>query len=56
MTEEPGSGGEPQQFGRCTQCSHVYPVQSTEDGGLRPIGTGGTCSCGNDEFVSVGPE
>ena len=50
--EGPSTGGEPQTFGRCTECETVYLVQLTDDGGARPIGTDGSCACGNDEFVS----
>ncbi|NHN46934.1 hypothetical protein G9464_04900 [Halostella sp. JP-L12] len=50
--EDPGSGGEPQTFGQCTECGTIYPVQTVRNGELRPVGTDGTCSCGNDEFAS----
>lgn len=49
MTENPDTGGEPVTLGRCTECWQVYPAQLSGDG-LRPIGTDGTCNCGNDEF------
>lgn len=52
MGDEPEVGGLPETFGKCTECGTIYPVQRTEDGELRPVGTDGTCSCGNDEFVS----
>lgn len=46
----PRSGGEPELVGQCTECDAVYPVQTTVNDTLRPIGTDGTCECGNDEF------
>ena len=49
-TESPRSGGDPQTIGYCTECRTIYPVQTTPDGSLRPVGTDGTCTCGNDEF------
>ena len=54
MGNEPDAGGMPETFGKCTDCGTIYPVQATEDGELRPVGTDGTCSCGNDEFESPG--
>ena len=54
MVEEgPRSGGDPQGRARCTECRKVYPVQRTGDDRLRPIGTGGSCDCGNAEFERV---
>jgi hypothetical protein len=53
MGREPEVGGDPQTFGQCTECGAIYPVQRTENGELRPVGTDGTCNCGNDEFDSV---
>lgn len=50
--EEPESGGEPQTFGRCTECGTVYPAQIAPGGEVRPVGTDGTCHCGNDEFAT----
>ena len=47
---EPSSGGDPETFGRCLDCSAIYPVQRTEEGLVRPIGTGGSCKCGGTEF------
>jgi hypothetical protein len=47
--EEPSSGGEPSQLGICTGCGRVYPLQAGGDT-LRPIGTDGSCRCGNSEF------
>lgn len=55
MSEGPQTGGEPQTFGRCADCGEVYPVQRTENG-LRPVGTGGACTCGCDDFESFGDE
>ena len=54
--EEPESGGEPQTFGQCTECGTIYPAQTARNGELRPVGTDGTCSCGNDEFASPSGE
>lgn len=48
--ETPGSGGEPETFGKCTECHAIYPVQRTESDGLRPVGTDGSCRCGNGDF------
>lgn len=53
MGREPNSGGDPEGLGKCTACGDVYPVQRTADGELRPIGTGGTCGCGNAEFEAT---
>lgn len=48
--DDVSSGGKPEALGRCTECGGVYPVQTKADGHLRPIGTGGSCECGNTEF------
>lgn len=53
MDESQDTGGKPHQFGQCTECGNVYPVQVTGDDEFRPIGTKGICSCGNDAFVSL---
>ena len=37
-------------LGECTECGNMYPAQKTEDGDLRPVGTDGTCTCGNEKF------
>lgn len=50
MGNEFGSGGEPETFGQCTECGAIYPAQNPTDDTLRPVGTDGTCDCGNDEF------
>lgn len=50
MGRKTETGGEPETFGRCTECGTIYPIQATEGDGLRPVGTDGTCDCGNDEF------
>lgn len=50
MRGDPDKGGEPEMVGQCTACGHVYPMQWDEKGKLRPIGTDGTCDCGNGEF------
>lgn len=49
--EERTSGGDPEGFGMCTGCQNVYTVQQTTENQLRPMGTNGTCECGNTEFV-----
>ncbi|WP_435100888.1 hypothetical protein [Halarchaeum sp. P4] len=49
MADTPDSGGEPQRVGRCTSCGRVFPVQVDGDA-ARPIGTDGTCVCGNATF------
>ena len=48
---EPNSGGDPVGVGMCVECKEIYPVQKTERGELRPIGVGGSCKCGNTEFL-----
>jgi hypothetical protein len=50
MGENPTSGGDPEMLGSCRECGSVYPVQGSVDGDLRPIGTGGSCDCGNADF------
>ncbi len=50
MEDGPASGGEPQTFGRCTACGTVYAVQRTKEGNIRPVGTDGSCGCGNEQF------
>lgn len=47
-----GGSGNPQTFGKCTECGHIFVAERTKNGGLYPIGTDGTCSCGNTEFRS----
>ena len=57
MAEEgPRSGGDPQGLARCTECRKIYPVQQGEADRHRPIGTGGSCGCGNDEFELLDSE
>ncbi|WP_049924628.1 hypothetical protein [Halopiger djelfimassiliensis] len=34
----------------CTACENVLAVTVWEDGSVHPIGTGATCSCGNETF------
>lgn len=46
------AGGIPEMFGKSADCGTIYPVQATDDGELRPVGTDGACSPGNDGFVS----
>ena len=53
MANNPSTGGTPEAFGKCTECGAIYPVQSNENGEYRPVGTDGTCDCGNDRFESV---
>ncbi len=36
--------------GQCTDCGKVYTVQRFADDVIHPIGTDGTCLCGNAEF------
>ncbi|MFC7141633.1 hypothetical protein ACFQMA_17570 [Halosimplex aquaticum] len=36
--------------GECTECGQVYSLQMGADGAVVPLGTDGTCQCGNDEF------
>lgn len=49
---ETETGGEPDGFGRCTECADVYPVVETDEG-WHPIGTDGTCRCGNAVFTPL---
>ena len=51
MSDEPRTGGEPQRFGRCTDCGEVYTVQETGKNSYRPIGMAKECTCGNTEFA-----
>ena len=53
MGQGPKSGGDPQTFGRCTECGNIYPIQETLDGEIRPIGTDGGCECGNTAFETM---
>jgi len=53
MDDEPNTGGEPETLARCDRCGQVYPAQRTGTGALRPIGTAGSCGCGNDSFAPV---
>lgn len=50
VDEDPSSGEDPYGLGRCTECGRVYTVRWAEDDRLRPIGTSGSCRCGNAEF------
>lgn len=50
------TGGAPETAAMCSACGNVYPVQETDEGDLRPVGTDGTCECGNDEFEYAGLE
>lgn len=51
MTDkEPKNGGEPTLFARCTDCGEIYPAQEAENEDYRPVGTDGSCKCGNEEF------
>ncbi|MGB9965535.1 hypothetical protein [Halobacterium hubeiense] len=43
------TGGTPDVIVGCTVCESTYPAQCAGSG-FRPIGTDGTCDCGNDEF------
>ena len=52
VQDGPDSGGKPETIARCTACGSTYAAQY-EDGELRPIGTDGTCECGNDTFQRV---
>ena len=46
------TGGSPDVIVGCTDCNSTYPAQLAGDG-YRPIGTDGTCDCGNDEFEPI---
>lgn len=50
--DEPSTGGEPTLLGICTNCGRAYPIQTDADR-FRPIGTDGSCRCGNDEFEAL---
>jgi len=56
MSDGPENGGEPEQFGQCTQCGEVYTVQEVTSETFRPIGTAKECTCGNTEFDPVPEE
>lgn len=50
MSDGRDSGGVPTKLGACTDCGATYPIHGKEDT-WHPIGTDGTCTCGNDEFA-----
>ncbi|SIR32798.1 hypothetical protein SAMN05421858_2271 [Haladaptatus litoreus] len=51
MTKKrPENGGEPTVIAKCTECGDIYPAQEATDGNYRPIGTNGSCNCGNRDF------
>jgi hypothetical protein len=54
MAQKSTTGATPHTVGQCTNCGKVYPLRRTDDGGFRPIGQDGTCSCGHDEFSESG--
>lgn len=41
------------ELGRCVECGAVFAVKVTNDGDAVPIGTDGSCSCGNPVFEVV---
>lgn len=49
--DDPDSGGEPTVFAECAECGNIYPAQEPETDTYRPVGTGGTCECGSDDFT-----
>jgi len=51
--KRPKSGGDPTGVARCSACGNVYPAQELGSGHCRPIGTDGSCACGNEEFDFV---
>lgn len=38
-------------FAKCVECGHIYPAQETKNENYRPVGTGGECECGSDDFT-----
>ncbi len=47
------NGNDPTVFARCTDCANIYPAQEKTNGNFRPVGTDGSCNCGNAEFELV---
>lgn len=47
---------ERRELGRCTECGAIFAVKVTNDEEAVPIGTDGTCSCGNPVFDVVESE
>ena len=39
-------------LGKCTECGKTYAVFRAEED-WHPVGTDGTCSCGNGEFTAL---
>ncbi len=44
-------GMNPEALGQCTKCGKLYPVLKTEREELHPVGTDGSCKCGNTDFA-----
>lgn len=53
MVDDADTGGSPEALVGCTACDRTYPAQRTPDGRYRPIGTDGSCACGNDAFDAL---
>lgn len=43
---------ETESLGRCTECGTAYPLYR-ESEKWHPVGTDGSCQCGNREFTSM---
>ena len=52
MVKTPQTGRHPDAVGRCTECGKTYPIRKLSEGTFEVVGTGGCCTCGNDEFTS----
>jgi hypothetical protein len=55
MSEGDEAGGQPTKLGECAECGQTYPIHRTDEG-WHPVGTDGTCACGNDEIVPFDSE
>ncbi|PSQ01706.1 hypothetical protein BRC94_03190 [Halobacteriales archaeon QS_5_70_17] len=47
---------ERRELGQCTECGAIFAVEVTNEGEAVPIGTDGTCSCGNPVFDVIESE
>ncbi len=51
VTESSAGETNTRTVGQCTVCGKVYPIEKTATNEVRPIGTDGTCLCGNSNFT-----
>lgn len=56
MENESERGESPDTFGKCTECGRIYTAQKSKNGTLQPVGTDGSCECGNTEFEPPAPK